>query len=148
MNNGWIKIFDYGEELGLDDAVDRGKASWSKGKLNGMIGAAIKDKKVGLVAIHGQGEYWQSDDFEVNLSENTPKRIKRRIQKKVDSSDIMICLDDSSPDYRIFRFIKPKDTEEFFRGVLPIPHNVIGSWFTVEVDCNNGEISWSYKDRI
>jgi hypothetical protein len=82
----WIKLFSDGtQEKGTDTNIARGKASWSKGRLASMIGAALKFGGRS-VTLQGQGPYWQKDTF--IASENTLERIARQIGKKIHQEDV------------------------------------------------------------
>ena len=82
MDNGWVKHFIDGTiEHGSDLLVEQGKASWSRGRLEGIDRVEIWHQGR-FIAIQGPGEYWQSDTFEVGVLESDSQLVSRTIYRK------------------------------------------------------------------
>jgi hypothetical protein len=84
---GWVKHFADGTaEVGSDEAISAGKASWTRGRQNGIVAVSLSDGPVVVyLTTDGDdpGKFWQSDDYEVTFGKTSPVLIKRRIQLKV-----------------------------------------------------------------
>jgi len=82
----WIKYFSDGkEETGSDRHIMQGQASWSRGRLDSMIGVMLHYAKK-YVTLQGEGPFWQKDI--VSSSYNLPpRRIARQIGKKIHSGE-------------------------------------------------------------
>lgn len=126
--NGWTKFFTDGSiEIGTDQDVKDKKSSWSKGRLTNMSGCQINhdDATISLV---GNGEFWQSDDFEVNFLESIPTCVTRRLQKKIDSTDKSIIVYKATNSKKLKVIFK--DTLEPFAIDLS---SKTGQWLIVEL---------------
>ena len=118
---GWIKLFADGtKEVGTDYDVSRKKASWSRGRLEGMVGAEIIHGNKSI-AIYAPGVFWQSDDYEITVHPNSKPELKvRRLQKQIEKMD-----------YLHFNINPDKDC---------------GKWLTIELDITTGKSSWSVQE--
>lgn len=78
----WIKYFSDGkQETGSDRHVREGRASWSRGRLDSMIGVMLHFVQK-YVTLQGEGPFWQRDIF--TSSYNLPsRRVARQIGKKI-----------------------------------------------------------------
>ena len=87
--NGWVKYFnDDTYEVGTDQDVAAGKASWRKGRLKDMVGASIHVNGTGAFLFSDEvTDFWHSDDYESSMSNQQVRRITRRIQRKLGSKD-------------------------------------------------------------
>lgn len=145
--NGWIKVFkDGSEEKGLDSAVERGEASWSRGRLDDMEEVIlIQDNKV--LSIVGPGEFWQSDDYEVSFFETKAKKVKRRIQKKITKKDeVMHTTFFHEGKVVVFTPLSEKYNYTADEKTK-LDESLIGKWFTIEVDLEQGGITSSFEDN-
>lgn len=133
--HGWVKHFADGtKEIGSDRAVRLKRASWSRGRLNDMVGAEIIHGSKRL-AILTPGEFWQSDDYDVNIFEPTPSLAIRRLQYKIQRGDSLRAewLEDSlvlRPGIGFFALEKD-----------------IGRWMTLELNVRTGEINYSIQEQ-
>lgn len=144
--NGWIKRFFHGTiEIGKDEDVRHKKASWSKGRLQGIKSVELHHKGIQLT-IEGAGEYWQSDDYEVDFGMNIPILIARRIQKKVQPEDRFVCI--FSDDRSLYvRFLSANRLNGSRKPIFPIDSNNIGKWITLEYNLETGNKSLSYEEK-
>lgn len=78
----WIKYFSDGkEETGSDKDIRQSRASWSRGRLDSMIGVMLHFAQK-YVTLQGEGPFWQKDIF--TSSYNLPsRRVARQIGKKI-----------------------------------------------------------------
>lgn len=144
----WIKRFvDGTTEIGTDDLVRSRRASWSRGRLDAMAAVSLSsgDLEVWLGGTLPSA-FWQSDDLEVNLLEVNPKRIVRRVQRRLISLDNII----------LERWVKPGQVYELYItskqelplvGFLPrwvLCDQYVGQWITVEIDL----LSQSFKQYL
>jgi hypothetical protein len=141
MINGWYKRFIGGKiEKGRDGDSE---ASWSRGRLHGMDGAAIHHNGK-HITISGAGKYWQSDDYEFSVSTGETHLVTRRLQRKI-----------SSYDQRIYQLETENSTmlsvsaSVYQMGpVIPIIDKR-GQWLTIELDVETEKVNWYYsKDRL
>lgn len=145
--NGWIKRFTDGTyEAGIDKDVEQKRASWSRGRLTEMTSVELYHDKH-LLIIEGTGEFWQSDDYEIDLLESTPKLVKRRIQKKIKETDRFLMMSDKMPGYHYFSvqsssMIRPTGTS----CTVPIKEGTTGQWLTVEVDLLKSKVIFNFKE--
>lgn len=138
MFDGWTKHFlDDTTECGTNQDVARKLASWSKGRLYGMWGACIKEGKQHL-HINGLGDFWQSDDYEVQLAEKWPSMVVRRLQKKLSTGDIFVDIKRFG-EYGLEAYVgKAEDLKNPPRGERNmLADKDIGKWLTLEMDLVN-----------
>lgn len=142
---GWIKNFQDGtQEVGADNVTNRGLVSWSKGRLTGITSVEIWEKDC-MAVIEGISNYWQSDDFEVQMMNNRsiPRRVIRRIQKQIIPSDAFINCSCIKNRYS-FNFVSYNNITQYHADVIPVP---LGSkWFTVELDCKTGKVIYRFDE--
>jgi hypothetical protein len=148
--NGWAKYFlDGGVEEGRDIDISQGKASWSKGRLDGMFCTRIQHNDY-TSAIYGIGSYWQSDDYEADLGSNliSPRLLTRRIQKKLEFTDHYIYKREST--YRAdFLICRNPPVEPYYHMDTVITPDLLDHWFVVELDVLAGEFkTYMSKERI
>ncbi len=119
--NGWCRtwytvekgvIGEMKVEFGLDDAVDNGEISWSKGRCDDLTSAGIIHEGM-VYTMHGNPfssdpkeafhkVFWQSDDYLSLIGSRICKRIKRRLQMKVDEGWLALEIFEKSGDYRVY----------------------------------------------
>ena len=146
--NGWVKRFsDNTSEVGSDPVVQRREASWSRGRLDDITSVELHD--TGHVAIlEGFGEFWQSDDYDVNIYQSKPQLITRRIQKKINTYDCFLLLGGLS-DYKIYKIVGSKPADMVGFGHIQPLEPYKNQWLTVEMDVQTGKIMFDFKkDRI
>lgn len=91
MNSGWTKRFSDGTiETGSDNEVKARKASWRKGRLEGLVAVdlCMNNRIVALQA--GEGDWWQADDYVAPLVAGTVTGTltARRTMRKLTEQDI------------------------------------------------------------
>ena len=132
--NGWVKHFADGTtEVGTDYNVQTKKASWSRGRLTGMVGAEIIHGNKRL-AIWMPGTFWQSDDYEVNFLESTTKIVTRRLQWQFKKQDT-------------FRVFEDQDSIEIRIPFYTMGQSLKGKWLTVELDVQSGKLEHSIREN-
>lgn len=119
----WSKLFKNGERISEP-------ASWSRTKLTGMIGVELVFNDQ-LAAIYGNGQYWQSDTFAIDVvADGSPKPVllTRRVQILMDAPAIAYCYCSEFATRIDFRLID--DKFDMFIDCEPY----IGQWLTIEID--------------
>ena len=91
IRRGWIKRFPDGLEVGSDRDVSTKTASWTKGRLDNMIGAEVHYDGF-HISMHGPGVYWESEDYEIEIGGKYSRPVSRRIQKKIDPIDSWVFI--------------------------------------------------------
>jgi len=146
--NGWVKNFADGtSETGDDQDVNRRIASWRRGRLDKMIGAELHYNDMHIY-LDGEGEYWQSDDYDVTVFEPTPVLATRRIQKKIHWKDNYLHSS-SMLDFRAFSFTDYSQKWEMtgYDRRDKVPERAIGKWFTIEYDVKKKTVIYSYQEN-
>lgn len=78
----WVKYFSDGKhETGNDKDVREGRASWSRGRFDSIIGVILHFAKK-YVTLQGEGPFWQKDIFTSSYN-LPPRRVARQIGKKI-----------------------------------------------------------------
>lgn len=132
---GWIKHFADGtKEVGTDEDVGMKRASWSRGRLTSMVGAEVIHGNVRM-AILSPGEFWQSDDYDVDVFEPTPSLVVRRLQKKIERGDgLRRVQDDNSIVLSLDDTYVPSE-------------EIIGKWLTLEYNLAKQQLRWKIKEN-
>lgn len=101
VKNGWIKHFEDGKkEFGFDEAIKEGFGSWSKGRLEGMVGASLAYGGV-EITVEGTGDYWQADVYEVREDSLEPRLVRKVLAKQIsDTDDVCIACPSAGPECR------------------------------------------------
>lgn len=148
--NGWIKYFRDGSvEYGRDVDVDKGVASWSNGRLTGLesVTSTLGDKHL---CISGAGEYWQSDDFEVEILDETtePEMVVRRIQKLIKPGDLKIGLYQSENSFmiKVFTHVDVDASEYSDKSFEILPRN-IDQWIVLEYDISSDGFKYYFSQE-
>lgn len=136
---GWIKKFSDGStERGSDTDVQAGRATWSRGRLDSMVGASISAYDLEAV-IEGDRvrPFWQSDTITHDISTGRSGLLARRIQAQVLPGDL----------YLAFRPHNGRGQAAGIWQVLPevaqahvelISPSSIGAWLVLEIDLERG----------
>jgi hypothetical protein len=83
----WVKKFIDGiDEMGSNEAIRIGRASWTRGRLHGIKTVYLTHGLI-TIGISGQGEYHQSDTYESQVGINGSKMIARRVERKIVRTD-------------------------------------------------------------
>jgi len=145
--NGWIKLFADGtKEIGSDELVQKGLASWSKGRLVNMVGVELHhDDRI--VILEGTGKFWQSDDYMARMSQNgTSDLVTRRIQKLIYDDDAWMLID------HVNQFSRYKIVNRITHGINGFISkrkilSQMGKWLTIEMDVKTGRTIFRFSDR-
>lgn len=134
-DNGWVKVFADGTfQEGGDKLVSMKLASWSRGRLTGMIGVQMFSDYLYL-NLSGPGEYWQSDDYTCTfqLGESQSSLESRRIMKRVDATDKAIQIfGEGGP---ALEAAVESDTLSLRDGkVILLEPKHIGQWFVLQMN--------------
>lgn len=83
----WTKHYKDGSSyVGEDNACRFGLASWTKSKATDIDHVQIEHNGY-LISLAGDGEFWQSDDFEALVGDKNSKTVRRRISKMITPTD-------------------------------------------------------------
>ena len=82
----WIKHFvDARNEIGKDADIIQGKASWSRGRLEGITSATLS--YAGTIIIVSGRDIWQKDQYG-GVVGTTPQRLSRSLGTKITQHDV------------------------------------------------------------
>jgi len=147
--NGWIKCFT-DNSLEVGDDSDK-KASWSHGRLFDISSVSLKHENI-HIAISGRGVFWQSDDFESTMFEDTSgKLVARRVSKKINEyeSILQILQTEHSTMLRVIDVVEEAQSLLSAEHVESIPSKRVGDWLVLEYDIETNKVFWYYsKVRI
>jgi len=131
---GFIKHFndDTNEEIS-DIAVKLGKASWKKGRFDGLVAVTLKhrldDFKITIFFLAEEGEWWISDTFIAKVN-NPEKLVARRIEKKIKKEDVGKFIVCTRIDTEFSVMILPVPPPGFLR-VEKIKEEFVDKWIHV-----------------
>lgn len=141
--NGWVKLFADGtREIGNDIDVKNKKASWRGGRLNNMSGAYVEHNGF-CMGILVPGEFWQSEDYEVDFFESVPRLITRRIQKKIRLGDRFYITNNIGQFFLVPEYHLPACHSEI---ELQINDNDIGKWITLEMNIPTMKMQYTIEE--
>ncbi len=151
MSNGWTKYFlDGTRYLGHDHIPNR---TWRNSRQQGILKVdCFQDGH--SISIVGSGDYWQSDDLVSVMSLNVDrpsKVVSRRVLKKIEPGDklVQIISSSTSMDTRFMPTDEIPVTNSTSEYLLV--QGMIGAWFVVQMDINNGKYTFRYyfsKEKI
>jgi len=151
-DNGWIKSFvDKTNLVGLDKDVPSGKCSWRRSRLEGMTSCVLNHGHK-MIAIQGDGEYWQSDTLSAVMSigvTNEPVWQVRRLQRKIDQRDLFIIAQQSFNKLTIDVKQHPYDVRKLHTTHTSqlVKAEDIGKWITVTIDVQRGNLDWHLSEE-
>ncbi len=131
----WTKRFADGSLLhGEDKDVAQGLASWSKSRLDQMVGTELSHDGYSI-EIYGPGEYWQSDTYESVFLGSGVELTQRRIERKITSLDYgFVALLSTPKATRLYS----KSGAWFLNAgkwkVVEIIPSMVGKWMVLEYD--------------
>ena len=141
---GWVKVFDDKTfEMGTDPDVKNGLASWSRGRLDHMVGVSVKSGDQ-HIAIKGSGEYWQSDDFEVPVFSNDSVLITRRIMKRIETGEriFTILQTEHSTMITVSNLLLGMDETDLERNLQILPKDSVDKWLVLEYLIPSKTVRW------
>ena len=132
----WQKIFvDGSTEDGHDKKIARGEASWSKGRLDGIVEVNLSEGIVFCVLTVPNTKWHQFDRYVIPACEgtHTPTRIYRAVQAEVQEHHVGMFVVCQHANGRFFWAIvahsKAPETDYCFNK--PITEAQVGKWVTV-----------------
>jgi len=137
--DGWIKYFEDGTyESGSDKDVFEGTASWTKGQLHDIQSVAAHHGNR-HICITGSGQFWQSNDYEIEVFGKSPKVITRRIQRKLTAGDFAIAFYRTEHSLML-RVVDVNDSNSlvYADSNIGVRAGEIGSWLTLEYHAETG----------
>jgi len=144
----WTKYFIDGTVYeGSDEAIRLQKASWRRSRNEGIIKVELENKPY-RISIEGPGEYWQSDTYDIEmLDSDTPKMVRRRIQRRLTESDKFLEVVTAPAQYgiKVFSVFPEQPTERII--ALPGYRTKEEVWLTVEVDLNKRLLRHFFSPR-
>jgi hypothetical protein len=141
----WTKYFiDGTSETASEEDIDRGLASWSRGRLQKMIASSIQDDfQIISIGSPVVGEFWQSttaiaifnsDSVE---SSSVECRIERCISQADLDANLAIFIEklDRQPSAVLAPTIcKDELLKDGFEFLVEVSGNLVGKWFVAELD--------------
>jgi len=149
---GWTKSFLDGSSIIVtsEDAL-QGKGSWSKSRLDGMSGASLSEGGR-HIAITGPGEYWQSDDLEVDVGVSGPAKVMvRRLMKRIDPAErlLQVLRTEHSIMLRVIDVRFGVGTILTADTLSSIPQDKAGQWLVLEYSVEKDAFKYYYSpERI
>lgn len=124
--NGWVKYFADGtKEEGYDYLVQAKKASWSKGRLDGIIAVSLTHDGT-TVMVRATGTWWQEDVFEAVVGENGGKIVERRLFKDIVENDKFQCWQDVGDQNFIWTISDVAVAADIVKEIDPHHHDAQG----------------------
>ena len=143
---GWIKyFFDGTSYVATDDQIATGLVSWRNSRFEGLQRVDILHQDEVVMSLKGAGEFWQSDTMEVNFPEGSPRVVKRRVQKKLGSRDILYSIQEEHNILNIeVHYFMPLPQH---KATIPIKGYNIGKWLTLEYNTDRGNKLYYLSDN-
>lgn len=140
--NTWKKIFiDGSEELGSDQAIQEGKASWSKGRLDDIETCHLSTESCHVSLTLPGTEWHQFDRMEVPvcIGAQDPTRRQRVLQAKITDAHVGHYVQENIQGFgntlRNYLFVDDIPAKTFKnQNFIEIEEHYIGSWFTLILD--------------
>ena len=135
----WIKYYKDGSQyVGDDIGVRRKEKSWRNSKNTDIRQVCLCHNQLELFIV-GEGEYWQSDTWEADISTGRSFLIKRRIMKKILSSDSLVYIQKTRKRIAA-RFPSLVDTKTGQDIPRILNSGMVGQWLVLEMDVPNGSV--------
>jgi hypothetical protein len=133
---GWTKLYSSGERISEPQ-------SWSRTSLDSMIGTELIYNNL-MIGIYGPGQYWQSDQYEVDIKYGTnyPTMVKRRLLKYIDTVSAGVIENRLPDSYKVhFGDIKVNEENKDFIFVSKVP-----LWYVLELNLKTNKLTYYYSD--
>lgn len=141
MENGWVKYFGSGNpEYGTDQHIRSRLASWSRGRLQGMVAAELYHHEQCVIRINGAGVYHQSDDFEASIYQSTPIHTARRLQFKIRQQDKFVVGNLSRNKINAFLVGDEVCFSHRQYSLICSLHGLADQWLTTEYSIKDDEV--------
>ena len=156
MKNGWTKYFlDETSLEGLDKDIASGKCSWSKSLLNNIIKCSLRYSGHEII-LSGIGNYWQSDDFEINIGTNESIILKRRLEKQITDSDHAIVFSQLTPKKHLLEVVNltnllvlQNQIGSSIKKIELIEKENINKWLILDLNTKTSNVSYRFSaERI
>jgi hypothetical protein len=130
----WIKHFvDARNETGKDADLLSGKASWTKGRLDGLRAATLSfaGTIIKVDAMNPGAEIWQKDQFVVGVGSKLPtERIARSLGLKLTKYDVDKCAYVHDEGHQVYSLrIKQNPPGNY----MVLSEKDIGSWLILKI---------------
>jgi len=133
----WTKYFiDQKTERGTDQDIQRGLASWSRGRLYGIRAVELEGSNYQL-GIYGTGDYWQSDTYNVSMAEGVSVLTHRRIEKQIEPGDLFFAHCILTEKKHQIWFSNQLGHPNCKKQIQVLPSSYIGKWLILELDVGN-----------
>jgi hypothetical protein len=141
IKSGWSKCLSNGELInGEDRLVDSGQASWSRTSQDIHSVSLFHDSLFALLS--GQGDFWQSDDFILQVGKDGKgHRVTRRIQRRINNTDSCFLVIKKDTSLCIYLF--PQQVDEG----IQVTSDMINKWLTIEIDTIDNSTKWYLSDN-
>ena len=130
----WIKHFvDTRNETGKDADLMSGKASWAKGRLEGLRAATLSfaGSIIKVDAMNPGAEIWQKDQFIAGVGSNlSTQRIARSLGLKVTEHDVGKCAYIHHEGHQVYRLCIEQNAPDKYMVLL---ERDIGSWLVLKI---------------
>ena len=138
----WVKHFaDSTHEVGKDDDIRQGKASWSRGRLKGITAATLGYS--GAVVVVPGTNIWQKDKYGAAFN-LPPSRISRSLGVMIQEQDVGKNLFLRQMGNDVYH-IKITDQAVIGTPTVVEPEHV-GQWAVVTIQ-RNGNPKFTIEDR-
>lgn len=128
MNSYWKKFFTDGTSItGTDKDTEAGTVSWRRTRNTDLCGVEMAYKGK-IVDIKGIGDYWQADSYSVDFMESYPNLLARRVEKKINNTDLFITKESGLNRFTVTFSTVPNPFSEMIYPEL------LGKWFYISVD--------------
>ena len=139
----WVKFFkNASPEIGTDQAIESGRASWSRGSLHDIVKVQLSDKSLSVILVVPDTEWYQFDRYHAYIGEEKrPKatRVARVIQAEVQKKHIGRDLLYNNSTYLFEVKINGEDNG------YKITERDVGKWITVSIV--GSKISWCLAEK-
>tara|TARA_Y100000310_G_scaffold250742_1_gene257071 strand:- start:3594 stop:4010 length:417 start_codon:yes stop_codon:yes gene_type:complete len=136
-----MKVLPDDTELyGPEDLELKGKASWRKTPCY-LKECILQDGDL-AVRIKGEGEYWQSDRYEVPVSpgEQIPVKVKRRLMRQIRPGETQVVVARTSDGKTL--------GANFGGGIMaPVYPCVPGHWLVLEIDRRTQQMTHYFSEE-
>ena len=127
----WIKLFDDGSrELGTDHQIECGLASWSRGRLDGILEVQLANRGI-LASLSVPKTNWhQFDHFiaQVQVGKVVPERLFRVVQAELKAEHKgMFLLREWNGTFIYWISVEPSTKKDS----VEITEEMIGKWITL-----------------
>lgn len=134
---GWVKYFYDGTSyVATDKDIATRVSSWRNSRFEGLQRVDIFHDESPILSLSGIGEFWQSDTMEAPVGGEGFHIVKRRVQKRITSRDIIATIETQGDALAVnVHYLLPAS---LIRTTIPLRARDIGKWLTLEYDVVSG----------